>query len=236
MSILIVRHVPGNTLGPLEAVLAERGLPIEYVQARKLTERHLALEGLRGLVILGGRESLTEDYKYDYLLREQAMVREAIAQELPIFGICLGSQMIARSLGAPVERNRVNGVAVQEIGWTPITLNAAGKADPVLSQLDGLPQFQWHEDRYHLPPGAVNLAHSALCPEQAYRLGKPGSKVYAVQFHPEMSQELITTWLDESETLPPERKQAIREETDRHFNAAHAASRRMFEAYCDLAY
>lgn len=239
MTILVVRHIPDNSLGHLEDILAAHGLPFVYAEARSLTDTQLELWDLQGLILLGGKESLTEDHKHHYLQREQHMVRNAIAEDVPVFGICLGSQMIARSLGAPVvrlaDRNGRTGDEAKEIGWTPLGLSPEGKADPVISSLEGMPQFQWHEDTYHLPPGAVHLAHSELCPEQAYRL-EQGNCVYAVQFHPEVTRKVIADWLAESESLPAGRKQAIWEETEASFAVRHEASRKMFDTWCSLAF
>ena len=236
MFILIVRHIENNSLGALEEVLAERRLTFEYVDAKALSDAHLTLKEIQGLIVLGGKESAADPTQHPHLLREQQLIRNAVDAGLPIFGICLGSQMLARTLGAKVERNRVNGQEAKEIGWVPLQLSPEGVADPVLSQLNGIPQFQWHEDTYHLPAGAVHLAESQTCPRQAYRLGAPGSKTYAVQFHPEMTREAIAAWLDESDSLSAERKEAVAQETEQAFAERHAASRRMFAAYCDLAF
>lgn len=236
MSVLIVHHVVGNTLGPLEGVLTDKRLPFKYVDCHQLKQSHIELEGARGLIIMGGKESAADDHIHAFMQPEQQMIRNGIQQNLPVFGICLGSQLIARSLGAGVERNTVNGQEVKEIGWMPLWLTEAGKADPVLSTLDGMPQFQWHEDTFHLPPGAVHLAASELCPRQAYKLNPPNHKTYAVQFHPEVSLPVIKAWLKASESLPPNRKASIWEESQQCFAQRHAASKAMFRAFCDLAF
>lgn len=231
-----MHHVAGNTLGPLEAVLTAKKLPFQYVDCHHLTPARIELENAHGLIILGGKESAADDQIHAFMQPEQQMIRNAIQQNLPVFGICLGSQLIARSLGATVERNRLNGQDVKEIGWTPLMLTEAGKADPVLSRLEGAPQFQWHEDTFHLPPDAVHLAASELCPRQAYKLNHPGGKTYAVQFHPEVSLPMIQAWLRASTSLDPARKATIWAESKQSFQQRHAASYAMFQAFCDLAF
>jgi GMP synthase (glutamine-hydrolysing) len=236
MAILVLQHVAGNTLGELETVLQQKNLEITYVQSRELTDMQADLRGVDGLIILGGFESVTETHKNPHLLREQRMIRQAVTQNLPVFGICLGSQVLSSALGGTVSRNRYEGAEVKEIGWTPLFLNAAGERDPVLQHLEGQAQFQWHEDSFTIPEGAIHLAESELCANQAFRVGEIGSKVYGVQFHPEITRDSIEEWLQKSKTLPEAQKQAIRQETHAQFDDYSAASLAMFSAYCDLAY
>lgn len=236
MSILIVQHVAGNTLGPLEALLTAQKLAFQYLDCHQLTQAHIELDGVKGLIILGGKESAADDDIHPFMKPEQQLIRNAISQKLPVFGICLGSQMIARSLGATVERNRIHGQEIKEIGWIPMSLTQAGQTDPVISKLEGTPQFQWHEDTFHLPPDAVLLAASDTCPRQAYKLTQPGQKTYAVQFHPEVSLSVIQEWLRASESLDMNRKAAIWEESERAFEHRHSASRAMFNAFVEFAF
>lgn len=234
--ILIVRHVPGNSLAALEPVLTDCGLPFEYVYGRDLSPVQIELQNARGLIILGGRESVAEEEKHGFMAPEKRMILNAVEQNLPVFGICLGAQLIARALGATVERNQVDGVDALEVGWTPITLTPEGERDPVLSALGETSQFQWHSDTFHWPPGSLPLASSSLCPRQAYCLDRPDSKTYAVQFHPEISRAFVGAWLKEAKTMSPEQKQSIWEETEQNFEVYHQASCGMFKAYIVLAY
>lgn len=233
MSIAIIHHVQHNTLGGLEEVLSARKLPFHYIDCHQLSDAHIALDKLTGLIILGGKESAADDHLHAFMQPEQRMIRNAISQNLPVFGICLGSQMIARSLGATVEKNKVDGQEVKEIGWTSLQLTPQGLIDPVLSGLQNAPQFQWHEDTFHWPPNAVPLAASALCPRQAYRLNP---KTYGVQFHPEVSMRVIAEWLEVSESLSAAQKADIWVETEQHFEERHLASRKLFDAFCETAF
>lgn len=236
MTILIIHHVKNNSLAALQEVLETRRLPFQYLFCQQLTERQIDLDGVSGLIILGGRESAADDHLHDFMKPEQQIIRNAIQQNIPVFGICLGAQMIARSLGAKVEKNRLNGQEHKEIGWTPIELSEAGKTDPVLQHLDGIAQFQWHEDTYYLPPGGIHLAKTSGCPQQAFKLPPPNTKTYGVQFHPEVSLQVIRAWLDESKSLLPHQSAALWEESERCFAERHAASRRMFDSFCELAF
>jgi GMP synthase-like glutamine amidotransferase len=236
MSILIIHHVETNNLGPLEEVLQAHKLPYQYLFCHQLGQHHVDLTGVTGLIMLGGPQSAAKEHKYAFMKPEQAMIRNAVSQNLPVFGICLGSQLLAHSLGAPVEKNMVDGHEIKEIGWTPIELSAAGQSDPVLRYLAGMAQFQWHEDTYHLPPNAIHLASTTHCAQQAFKLDRPHNKTYGVQFHPEVSKDVIQDWLYTSNSLNTQRKRAIWEETEIQFAERHAASRRMFKAFCEIAF
>ena len=236
MAIQIVHHVQSNTLSTLETVLVRRQLPFEYVFCQTLQPRHTELNGVLGLILLGGMESAAEPHLHPFMPIEHVMIRNAFSKGLPIFGICLGAQMMAKSLGAAVEKNKVDHENFTEIGWSPLTLTAEGERDPVLSLLAGTSQFQWHEDTYHLPQDAVHLASTAYCNQQAFRLDHQSAPAYGVQFHPEVSLADIRAWLSASKSLKPERAQAIWQESQQKFSTYSAASLAMFEAFCDLAF
>jgi GMP synthase (glutamine-hydrolysing) len=236
MSVAIIHHVAGNTLGNLEGVLSRKQIPFHYLNCHELQKEHLLLTGIQGLIILGGKESVTEDHRYPFMGLEQQLIRNALQSNLPVFGICLGSQMLARSLGADIKRNQVNGIDTKERGWHPLILTEAGKTDPVLKQMNGVKQFQWHEDTFHLPLHSRLLAQSELCPRQAYRIDKVGAPVYGVQFHPEITPNVIQQWIDESSSLSNAQKQSLLDETQQHFSAYEAASIQLFEAFCDRAF
>ena len=118
---------------------------------------------------------------------ELKLIERALAQGTPVLGICLGSQLIARALGARVYRNRE-----LEIGWKPVHLTDAGRRDAVLGRLASpMECFHWHGETFDIPAGAERLAWSDLCANQAYRYG---ANVCALQFHPEVTAEMIEDW------------------------------------------
>lgn len=236
MSVAIIRHIPNNTLGNLEGVLDRLHIPFHYLEAQDLQPHHVALTDIQGIIILGGMESVAEASHPAFMLQEQKLLQNAIQANRPILGICLGSQILARTLGAKVERNQIKGIETREAGWHPLRLTVAGRADPVLSLLDGVKQFQWHTDTFQVPPQCTLLAKSDLCPRQAFRLEKQGAPVYGLQFHPEISLATIEQWLSQSRTMPDTEKQAILAESKQHFQVYEAASLKMFEAFCNRAF
>ena len=132
-----------------------------------------------------------------YLKREQELIRHALKLEIPVLGICLGSQLIAQAIGGNVYKGRK-----KEIGWSNVMLNHAGYNDLFKGiNTKSIKVFQWHGDTYDLPPKATIMASSKLYP-QAFRFGS----VFGIQFHMEVNAEMIRRWAEEySQELKRER-------------------------------
>lgn len=148
-----------------------------------------ALPGVEAdaLVVFGGEQSALSDETHPYLPDLARLMADYAAQDRPVLGICLGSQVLARAFGA---ENILD--AAPEFGWTDITLTDAGRADPVVGTLPAeFPIFEWHSDTFTLPAGAVHLAHSARVPAQAFRIGRA---TYGMQFHFEASRAVVEDW------------------------------------------
>ncbi|MEI6648309.1 MAG: type 1 glutamine amidotransferase [Actinomycetes bacterium] len=144
-------------------------------------------DGVAGVMPLGGHMGALDDHIADWLPNERALLADAVAREIPVFAICLGSQLLAEATGGSVSRAEVGEVGV----YTIETTSDAGD-DPVFTMLGGSKVAQWHEDEVSvLPPNAVRLAYSPLCPNQIYRIGRT---TYAVQFHPEIDTSIIRNW------------------------------------------
>ena len=155
------------------------------------------------------------------------LLREAVARNLPVLGICLGAQLLAHALGAHVGRN-----PVKEHGWHQLTLTEAGRADPVLAALEGQEVCQWHGDTFDLPPGGELLATGETCRHQAFRVGR----AYGVQFHPEVDPRILDRWLDVYRAeLPEGASQRIRLQARTRLPVAMAAAERLFSAWLGVA-
>jgi GMP synthase-like glutamine amidotransferase len=144
------------------------------------------------VMVFGGSQHPDEDDRFHWLGHEEAFLQEVLGASVPVFGVCLGSQMLARAAGA-----RVGPASKPEIGWLDVALTPAGVHDPVLGVLPATANvFQWHHYTFGLPDGAVALAESDVC-LQAFRLG--GRPAWGIQFHAEVTPEMLRAWIEEDE-------------------------------------
>jgi GMP synthase (glutamine-hydrolysing) len=190
LNIWAFQHVGHEDLGSFETILGEIGADIRYICGRRENLKNLDPTEPDILIVLGGPMGLYETEKYPYLLDEVELVKKRIESGQPILGICLGSQIIAKALGASVYK----GPKGQEIGWHEVSVNHEGMKTP-LKYLDKsvTNMMHWHGDTFDLPEGAVHLASSALYHNQAYSYK---DHVFAVQCHPEITPRKLDIWLE----------------------------------------
>ncbi len=159
------------------------------------------------------------------LRAELGLIERALEKDVPLLGICLGSQLIAKALGARVYRNQQ-----LEIGWEPVWLTDTGKADAVLKGIESPEKFfHWHGETFDLPEGAEWLAYSEKCRHQAYRYGR---RVYGIQFHPEITPEMIVDWCEQPVNCGD--VATLAGPIDAHRHDPRAASKRIFESWLSL--
>jgi len=232
--VLVFQHVAHEILGTLNPLLKHHGFRIRYVNFDRDPACQLDLDSYQGLVVLGGPMNVDQVGEYPHLDYEVDMIRQAIQQDMPVLGICLGAQLVAKALGAVVKPN-----PIKEIGWYEVNPTAAGRQDPLLSALDAKGKiFQWHGDTFDIPEGAVHLATSQSCRHQAFRYQ---DKVYGFQFHLEVDQLMIERWLEVplnkrelatlKGTIDP---QQIRRETEHHIQQLTQLSDRVFGKFIEL--
>ncbi len=137
-----------------------------------------------------------EEDRYPFLRGKDLLIKEAIQRGKHILGICLGAQLIAKALGAKVTK-----APSKEIGWYDVSLTEEGCRDPLFASLPKtFPVFQWHEDTFEIPRGGKLLATSTAVPSQAFRYGE---NAYGLQFHLEVTTEMIRAWMEEYEEEAP---------------------------------
>lgn len=186
--ILVFQHVPYEILGTLDPLLRGSGFRIKYVNFGRNPDAKPNLDGYRGLIILGGPMNVDQVDQHRHLPTEINLIEEAIKRELPVLGICLGAQLIAKALGSEVRKNRE-----VEIGWYDVSPTEDGEKDSLIGHFKETERiFQWHGDTFNIPHGAVHLASSPLCSNQAFRYNR---NVYGFQFHLEVDQKMIERWL-----------------------------------------
>ena len=140
------------------------------------------------VLVFGGAMHPDQEDRHPWLRPELRFLENALGRELPLFGVCLGAQLLARAAGASVHRS-----AEPEVGWCSVELTPEGVDDPVFASLPPrFDAFQWHHYSYALPAGAVELARSHVC-TQAFRL----DRAYGIQFHAEVTGTQVEQWLGE---------------------------------------
>jgi GMP synthase (glutamine-hydrolysing) len=187
MRILVVQHDRDDPAGVVGESVAARGATLVATLPPAGEGFPDGPEGFAGLLLMGGPMSAADDAGHPHYPRLRRLVRRFHDAGRPILGICLGAQIIARSFDRPVYRN---GAA--EIGFCPVRLTDAGRADPLLAGFGPeICPMQWHEDTFDLPDGATRLAENDACLNQAYRVGR---STYALQFHPEVDGDMVRAW------------------------------------------
>lgn len=169
-----LQHVPFEGPGAFANALAKRGVSIDYFLVPK--------DGLPNdtgdlLIVMGGPMSVNDPDPW--IAEESTFIRSALLANKPVIGVCLGSQFMAKALGAPIR----SGKAL-EIGMTPVRLTGEGRKDPVFSAYpEVFDVFEWHGEVFDLPQDCVPLAGSEIAPLQAFRYG---TRAYGLLFHLEM--------------------------------------------------
>jgi GMP synthase-like glutamine amidotransferase len=144
------------------------------------------IDGYNALIILGGPASVYEEHQY--LRDEQKLIQNAMTNNVPTLGVCLGSQLIAKAAGARVYKG-----SRKEIGWYPVEITKDGMNDLFKGLKNNITVFQWHGDTYDLPKNAVTLARSELYPVQAFKVGS----AVGIQFHLEVSKDMVIDWINQ---------------------------------------
>ncbi|HVS25330.1 MAG TPA: glutamine amidotransferase [Gammaproteobacteria bacterium] len=180
-----LRHVPFEDLGLLAPLLTKRGHSLRYVDVPVTDLESVDPLAPELLVVLGGPIGVYDNDSYPFIDAEVALIEKRLASAKPLLGICLGSQLIAKALGA-----RVYPAGVKEIGWAPIELTAEGR-ESCLRRLEGASVLHWHGDTFDLPAGARRLASTRVCANQAFSYG---AAALALQFHAEAAGPALEAW------------------------------------------
>jgi len=181
--VIICRYAPHEGPGYFATYLSRRRIPWRIVKIDE-GEPLPAVKEIAGLSMMGGPMSVNDELPW--IGPMLAFIRECVASDVPVIGHCLGGQLLAKALGAPVTRN-----AVKEIGWgridvidTPVS-SSWGPGEPFAS-------YHWHGETFAIPERATRVWSSPYCPNQAFALGKH----FGMQCHVEMTPEMIETWCE----------------------------------------
>ena len=184
--VLVLQHIVENPAGRVGIILDEYGIPYHLLHVGK---DHLPdPTRYQAIVALGGTQHVYDRHRYPYTVHEETYLHQAIKQGIPYLGMCLGGQLLAYAFQATVKK-----LPKVHIGFLLVQFTEAGLDDPLYKGLPGYQQaFQWHEDGFLLPAGAVSLAHHTGGSNQAFRYEQ---HAYGLQYHVELTEDMLDTWL-----------------------------------------
>jgi len=183
--IAIFRHAAAEGPGYLAEFLDTQQIPWRLIAIDAGNAVPRSAEAYSGLVFMGGPMSVND--ALPWILSALALIREAVAGDIPVLGHCLGGQLISKALGGTVSRN-----PVKEIGWGEVAVTDNDSARNWFGAVQNFQAFHWHGETFSLPQGAVHLLSSAYCTNQAWAIGKH----LALQCHVEMTAGMIVSWCE----------------------------------------
>lgn len=182
--IRVLQHIECETLGTIADALSAAKVSVEYIRPFEGMSVPKAMEESDGLIVMGGPMGVYDHPRYPFLSEEMRLIEQALKEEKPILGVCLGSQLLAAVLGATVAPGQR-----KEIGWHPVQLSQEAHDDPLWEGIEAtFTAYHWHGDIFPLPEGAVPLARSAQTAYQAFRYGR---RAYGFLFHMEVTEKII---------------------------------------------
>lgn len=219
---LIIRHTPYEGIAGFREPVEAAGYQLDRIDVTDSDFARVNFNAPDLLILMGGPMGVYERETNPWIDCEVDRLASRVSLGLPTLGVCLGAQMIAQAMGAAVFVG-----PVREVGFAPVTLNAAG-ADSPLRHVADVPVLHWHGDTFPLPDGAELLASTPGCAHQAFRRGP---ELLALQFHAEMGEDpRFAEWLDGSDDYVAgagTNVERLREEHERHGPRAVAAGRAM---------
>ena len=182
--ITIFCHVESEGLGYFGTFLDHHNIPYRIIRLDQGEAVPDTLEQTSALVFMGGPMSVNDEI--DWIELELELIRQAIYQNAPVLGHCLGGQLISKALGGTIGPN-----PVKEFGWLAVQQQESPAARDWLPDLpNSFPAFHWHGETFSIPEGATNILASEFCPHQAFVIGN----TLAMQCHVEMSTKMVIDW------------------------------------------
>jgi GMP synthase-like glutamine amidotransferase len=223
MRVLSVTHGPTVPGGVFDEAVESCGHELERWQVPDGNLPDPA-HGYDAVMVFGGSQHPDQDDRFAWLGHEEEFLREVLAEDVPVVGVCLGAQMLARAAGASV-----GPVSTPEIGWLDVSLTTDGIADPVLGVLPTRATvFQWHHYLFSLPPSGLALAESEVC-LQAFRLD--GRQAWGMQFHAEVTREMVSSWVEEDPEDLPMPADELSAESEVRMEQSNAQGRALADAF-----
>jgi len=227
VNVLAVIHGAKVRAGVFGDVVAERGHRLEEWSLAWGTPPPRPIDDYGAVLVFGGAMHADQDDRHPWLREENMFIQRLLDLHVPMLGVCLGAQLIAKAAHAAVYP-----AAEPEIGWIPVELTGAGRDDPLLGRLPpSFDAFQWHYYTFGLPSGAEELARSRVCP-QAFRLG---DTAWGIQFHAEVTFAQIRSWMTEAADELPGPAERFATETKARIERWNELGRELCDAFVESA-
>jgi GMP synthase-like glutamine amidotransferase len=228
--IALFRHVRSEGPGYFATVLERRSIPHRMIAVDAGEPLPRSARAFSGLVFMGGPMSANDDLPW--IAPALALVQDAVRQDVPLLGHCLGAQLMAKALGAEVRPN-----AVKEIGWGGVEVSDNALAREWFGTRAGFMAFHWHGETFGLPRGATRVLENAHCANQAFVLGKH----VGLQCHLEMTVELVRLWcragrsdLEAAQESPAvQTAEAMQQDLEARCTLLHAVAERIYARWLE---
>ncbi len=222
--VVILQHVASEKAGTILDYLKKNKIPFQPVNLYEKNYSLPPLDSVSALIVMGGPMNVYEEEKFPFLKEENHYIQNALKKKIPYLGVCLGSQLLAKALGAKVYKANQ-----EEIGWQEVDLLPNAFKDNIFSCLDAkkLKVLQWHGDTFDLPKGALLLASNPVVSNQAY---VANGLFYGLQFHVEVNRAMLEDWFKKREDLGE-----ILEEYDRYHPELEKLCSRLYEGFFALS-
>ena len=185
--VLIIRHTATEGAGYFSEFLDRYAIPWQLLPIDTGEALPDNLNGYSGLCLMGGPMSVNDDLPW--IAKELALIRQAVGDDIPVIGHCLGGQLLSKAMGGEVTQN-----PIKEIGWGEVRITDSNAADGWISN-GGQPinVFHWHGETFSIPPNGVRILESAHCTNQGFVLN---NRHVGLQCHIEMTPEMVRTWCE----------------------------------------
>jgi GMP synthase-like glutamine amidotransferase len=228
--IAIFRHAPSEGPGYFASYLERKSIAWQLVPLDEGRAVPRSARGFAGLVFMGGPMSANDDLPW--IVPALALITDAVRQDVPVLGHCLGGQLMARAFGG-----EVGAAAVKEIGWGEVGVADNAVARDWLGPVHAFEAFHWHGETFSIPPGGTRVLENAHCANQAFVLGRH----FGMQCHVEMTPEMIADWvrggaaeIAQSQASPGVQAPAeIERDIERRVGELHAVAERIYDRWSE---
>lgn len=230
LPIAIICHARCEPPGYLCTFFDKRNIPYRKINILEKPLTVTDLEKFSAMIFMGGPYSVNDDH--DWIINELNLIRHAIQQDIPMMGVCFGAQMISKALGAEIKP-----AEKMEAGWHRITADTSLLHNlHALNLEDSFEVFEWHEDSFSIPEGAIRIFKGSGTKNQGYIHGK----ILAMQFHLEVTEHMVAEWLDRYKECLPKRLgsirsyQEIKEHLDERMEHLHELADQIYDWWLGL--